>query len=59
MLFLLTGAGGQPGGGQRAGGAAQPAKVQRQVLEGFVKNGVVHLLEGTLPEGIIVKIIRE
>lgn len=44
---------------RRAGGAAQPAKVQRQVLEGFVKNGVVHLLEGTLPEGIIVKIIRE
>ena len=35
-----------------------PAK-PRQVLEGFVKNGVVHLLEGELPEGIFVKIIRE
>jgi probable phosphoglycerate mutase len=32
---------------------------QRQVLEGFVKNGVVHLIEGELPDGIFVKIIRE
>ena len=31
----------------------------RQVLEGFVKNGVVHLIEGELPDGIFVKIIRE
>jgi ribonuclease HI len=31
----------------------------KQILEGFVKNGVVHLLEGELPEGIFVKIIRE
>lgn len=31
----------------------------RQVLEGYVKNGVVHLLEGELPEGIFVKITRE
>ena len=31
----------------------------RQVLEGFVKNGVVHLVEGELPDGIFVKIIRE
>jgi len=36
---------------------ARPA--QRQVLEGFVKNGVVHILEGELPDGIFVKIIRE
>jgi probable phosphoglycerate mutase len=36
--------------------AAKPA---RQVLEGYVKNGVVHLLEGELPDGIFVKIIRE
>jgi ribonuclease HI len=36
--------------------AAKPARV---VLEGFVKNGVVHLLEGELPEGIFVKVIRE
>jgi probable phosphoglycerate mutase len=30
-----------------------------QVLEGFVKNGVVHLIEGELPDGIFVKVIRE
>ena len=36
-----------------------PAKVNRQILEGYVKGGVVHLLEGELPEGIFVKIIRE
>jgi ribonuclease HI len=35
--------------------AAQP----KQVLQGFVKNGVVHLIEGELPEGIFVKILRE
>jgi hypothetical protein len=28
-------------------------------LAGFVKNGVVHILEGELPDGIFVKIIRE
>jgi ribonuclease HI len=31
----------------------------KQVLEGFVKNGVVHLIDGELPDGIFVKIIRE
>lgn len=38
-----------------------PAKPHqpRQVLEGFVKNGVVHLIEGELPEGIFVKIVRD
>jgi probable phosphoglycerate mutase len=36
--------------------AAKPA---RQVLEGYVKGGVVHLLEGELPDGIFVKIVRE
>ena len=35
------------------------AKPQRQVIEGYVKNGVVHLLEGELPDGIFVKVIRE
>ena len=32
--------------------AKQP-KLPRQVLEGFVKGGVVHLLEGELPDGIL------
>jgi probable phosphoglycerate mutase len=36
--------------------AAKPA---RQTLEGYVKDGVVHLLGGELPDGIFVKIIRE
>jgi probable phosphoglycerate mutase len=37
----------------------QPPATQRQVLEGYVKDGVVHLLEGELPDGIFVKVIRE
>lgn len=45
--------------GQRAGTPAPAVKPPRQVLEGYVKNGVVHLLEGELPEGIFVKVIRE
>ena len=49
-------------GGSGADGAtpssSQP-KAPRQVLDGYVKNGVVHLLEGELPEGAFVKIIRE
>jgi probable phosphoglycerate mutase len=35
------------------------SKAPKQVLDGYVKNGVVHLLEGELPEGAFVKIIRE
>jgi ribonuclease HI len=34
-------------------------KTPRQVLEGYVKDGVVHILEGELPDGIFVKVIRE
>jgi ribonuclease HI len=39
----------------------QPAipKQAREVLEGYVKGGVVHILEGELPDGIFVKVIRE
>jgi ribonuclease HI len=36
-----------------------PPKAERQVLEGYVKNGVVYLLEGELPDGIFVKVVRE
>jgi probable phosphoglycerate mutase len=39
--------------------APSAEKVQRQVLEGYVKDGVVHLLGGELPDGIFVKIVRE
>jgi probable phosphoglycerate mutase len=39
---------------------AKPApQVQRQVLEGYVKDGVVHLLNGELPDGVFVKVTRE
>lgn len=38
--------------------AHQPRQ-PRQVLEGYVKNGVVHILEGELPDGIFVKVVRE
>jgi probable phosphoglycerate mutase len=30
-----------------------------QTFRGFVKGGVVHLLEGELPDGIFVKVLRE
>jgi ribonuclease HI len=47
-------------GGSKPGGTAQTAaKPPRQVLEGYVKDGVVHLLEGDLPEGTFVKVVRE
>ncbi|HEY2857919.1 MAG TPA: ribonuclease HI family protein [Terracidiphilus sp.] len=43
--------------------APQPShnapKQPRQVIEGYVKDGVVHLLEGELPDGIFVKVVRE
>jgi probable phosphoglycerate mutase len=39
--------------------AAPKPPRERLVLEGFVKGGVVHLIEGELPDGIFVKIIRE
>jgi probable phosphoglycerate mutase len=45
-----------PKPGQPAGNAP---KQPRQVIEGYVKGGVVHPLEGELPDGIFVKIVRE
>jgi probable phosphoglycerate mutase len=49
-----------PAGGARVPAPATPApKPARVVLEGFVKGGVVHLLEGELPDGIFVKVVRE
>ncbi len=36
-----------------------PPSVPRQILEGYVKGGVVHLLGGELPDGTFVKIIKE
>jgi ribonuclease HI len=57
---------GSGGQAQQFGSASRPAQSQqapkpasRQVFEGLVKNGVVHLIEGELPDGILVKVIRE
>jgi ribonuclease HI len=44
---------------QPVSASTQASKAPRQVIEGFVKNGVVHPIEGELPDGIIVKIVRE
>jgi ribonuclease HI len=51
-------------GPQQYGSAALQERVlapkpTRQVFEGLVKNGVVHLIEGELPDGILVKVVRE
>jgi ribonuclease HI len=39
--------------------ASTAVRPPRLVLEGYVKGGVVHLVEGELPDGIFVKIVRE
>jgi probable phosphoglycerate mutase len=40
--------------------ASQPAaKPVQQVFKGYVQGGVVRLLEGNLPDGIFVKVVRE
>jgi ribonuclease HI len=44
--------------GKPSSSLPRPA-VSEQVIEGYVKNGVVHLLEGDLPEGTFVKVIRK
>jgi ribonuclease HI len=48
--------------GSAATGSAQTTQSPRQpkqILDGYVKGGVVHLLEGELPEGSFVKVIKE
>jgi probable phosphoglycerate mutase len=60
----VSGSASQPGSRQASPATSRPApppaaKPTRQVLEGYVKDGVVHLLGGELPDGIFVKIVRE
>ena len=44
----------------RGTGRSQQAPAAKpQTLRGFVKGGVVHLLEGELPDGVFVKVVRE
>jgi ribonuclease HI len=38
---------------------SSPNTSTNAVLEGYVKDGVVHLLEGDLPDGTFVKVIRK
>jgi probable phosphoglycerate mutase len=48
-------------GAPRANPYEKPPKAATapQVLEGYVKGGVIHLLEGELPDGIFVKVTRK
>jgi ribonuclease HI len=53
---------GEPGSQRGSGSVSQQTggtAGQWQVLEGYVKDGVVHLLNGELPEGVFVKVVRE
>ena len=45
--------------GHKAPQAEGGPRAPRQILEGYVKDGVVHVLEGELPDGTFVKIVRE
>jgi ribonuclease HI len=54
------GSGNREQGPTRPGSPKKPSSgVEPQVLEGYVKDGVVHLLDGELPEGAFVKVTRQ
>lgn len=58
------GAGRAPAGHSDAPSSGKPSSgknltATRQVIEGYVQGGVVHLLEGDLPDGTFVKVIWE
>lgn len=46
-------------GGNKLPEPAASSTATKKILEGYVKGGVVHLLEGDLPEGTFVKVIKE
>jgi ribonuclease HI len=46
------------GTGRASSADGAPAQ-KPQTLRGFVKGGVIHLLEGELPDGVFVKVVRE
>ena len=58
---------GRPAAGRPSPYSAPPANDKKlspprsnpQIFEGYVKGGVVHLLEGDLPEGTFVKVTRK
>jgi ribonuclease HI len=51
----------RPGAGRSGGDAhpspAAPGPGPRMAAKGYVKNGVVHLIEGELPEGAFVRVV--
>lgn len=50
----------QPAAPAEAPAPRKPQQPQQpQMLRGFVKNGVIHLLGGQLPDGVFVKVIPE
>lgn len=53
-----TGGSGSTGGSSKPN-SQQPPRPPKQILEGYVKNGVIHLLSGELAEGTFVKIVKE
>jgi len=60
------GTGRPPGSAAERGGSATsgsrpkpPSAPSRQILDGYVKNGVVHFLSGDFPDGTLVKIVKE
>ena len=55
----VSGVSGASGVSRSASPLAAKPKSERQILEGYVKNGVVHLLGGSLPDGVFVKILYE
>lgn len=46
-------------GPARSPSLAGAAEQKPQTLRGLVKGGVIHLLDGELPDGVFVKVIRE
>lgn len=53
---------GRPGGPRPGAAGATPGarpQAQSPSAKGYVKNGVVHLIEGELPEGAFVKVILD
>jgi probable phosphoglycerate mutase len=55
----VSGSASQQGSGVSGASGVSKAAGPRQVLEGYVKNGVVHLLNGELPDGVFVKVTRD
>jgi probable phosphoglycerate mutase len=48
---------GRTGGGSVAGREATRSPEAPKAAKGYVKGGVVHLIEGELPEGAFVKVV--